>query len=84
MPRIARYSAKEKEKERAFGKSPIIALFKKRGERSQGRVHSAAIAEEWIGAKRRPLTAEGRQPLSFCLIHYRKTGFWRQVCSNHN
>jgi hypothetical protein len=38
-------------------------LFFKRGERSQGRVHFAAIAEKWIGAKRRLLTAEGRQPL---------------------
>jgi hypothetical protein len=38
-------------------------LFYQRGECSQGLVHSGAIAEEWIGAKRRPLTAEGRQPL---------------------
>jgi hypothetical protein len=32
--------------------------------KSRALVHSGAIAEEWIGAKRRPLTAEGRQPLS--------------------
>ena len=38
--------------------------LKNRGESSQGLVHSGAIAEEGIGAKRRPLTAEGRQPLS--------------------
>src|ERR687896_1016448 len=34
------------------------------GERSQGLVHFAAIAEKWIGAKRRPLSSEGREPLS--------------------
>jgi hypothetical protein len=43
-------------------------LFQKRGERSQGLVHFGAVAEEWIGAKRRPLTEEGRQPLS-CLLY---------------
>src|SRR5919106_1926139 len=56
---------RKKMKRRAFTESPIIACFFNGGERSQGRVHSAARAEEWIGAKRRPLTAEGRQPLSF-------------------
>jgi hypothetical protein len=50
-------------KRRAFGESPIIACFYKRGERSQGRVHFGAAAEKWIGAKRRPLTSEGLPPL---------------------
>jgi hypothetical protein len=31
--------------------------------KSRAIVHSGARAEEWIGAKRRPLSSEGRQPL---------------------
>ena len=41
-----------------------MLVFTRGGERSQGLVQSAAIAEDWIGAKRRPLSSEGRQPLS--------------------
>src|ERR671914_1563373 len=39
------------------------------GERSQGLVQSAAIAEDWIGAQRRPLSSEGREPLSLKKKH---------------
>jgi hypothetical protein len=63
---------------RAFGESPILA-FSKRGERSQGLVHSAAVAEEWIGAKRRPLTSEGREPLSLPEISLWGTSIWAAV-----
>jgi hypothetical protein len=38
-------------------------LINKRGECSQGRVHSEASAEEWIGAKQRPLTRGAAKPL---------------------
>jgi hypothetical protein len=46
-----------------FQRKPDACFLYQRGECSQGLVHSGAIAEEWIGAQRRPLTAEGRQPL---------------------
>ena len=45
-----------------------MLVFKMGGERSQGLVQSAAIADDWIGAKRRSLTSEGRQPLSLPAI----------------
>jgi hypothetical protein len=71
-----------------FRRKPDNCSLKKRGERSQGRVHFGARAEKWIGAKprtrryrakRRPLTAEGRQPLSLAADALQKeTQVWRR------
>jgi hypothetical protein len=69
---------KEKMRSRALGESPIPTFYK-RGERSQGLVPSEASAEEGIGAKRRPLTAEGRQPLSLPDIRLWGTSTWATV-----
>jgi hypothetical protein len=57
--------SKKKIEREGFRRKPDTCFLDQRGESSQGLVHSAATAEEWIGAQRRPLTAEGRQPLSF-------------------
>jgi hypothetical protein len=53
----------KKNRKRGLSEKARYLLYYQRGECGQGLVHSGATAEEWIGAKRRPLTAEGRQPL---------------------
>jgi hypothetical protein len=63
IPRSPMYPGREKWEE-GLSPKPDNCLFYNWGESSQGRVHSGASAEEWIGAKRRSLISEERQPLS--------------------
>jgi hypothetical protein len=74
------FQAETKEnRESGLSEKALIIAFTKRGERSQGLVRSVAIAEVWIGAKRRLLTSEGRQPLSFPVDTLQiETGLWRK------
>ncbi len=55
-----------KNKKGCFREKTAHPLFLSRVN-SQGLVHSVAVAEEWIGAKRRPLTRGAAKPLVwFC------------------